>query len=912
VLLNRDRERDALDGVLNDLRMGLSAILVLHGEAGIGKSALLGYAVEAASGMQVARVVGVESEMEFGFAALHQLLMPFLAGLDELPPPQREALRSAFGLAADGSVNHFLIGLATLTLLAGAATERPLLCVVDDAQWLDRASAHVLAFVARRLLADRIGMLFGVRDATEWRVPLEGLANLHILALPDDDARRLLRTISSGAMDPWHTERILAEARGNPLALVELGGEATPSEVVAGSPLEPLPLSARLEQRFLRRVQALSPGAQTLLLTAAADASGDAALVWRAAAAQGVSSADSDVPGLERLLSFVGEVHFRHPLMRSAVYHGAPVTARRRAHQALAIASDPRLHPDHRAWHLAQASVGPDEQVAAELERSAERARQRGGWAANAAFLVRAAALTPDEERRAVRRLHAADAQLVAGAPTAAADLLEQAMPALRDPHRRAEARRLEAWVRFELGESAAAPAILLEAAKALGKVDVPFSRQALLEAWEASLYAGQVAGTSNLREIARFIRESAPPPQGEPSPGDLLLDGLGRLDVDYAGGVDLLRSAIARLGEHEAPHDEYLQWLSLAVLAAFELWDEDAMEAVCSRGVRLARERGALTSLLTLLRYQALAEQVFGRYASAEAILQEAQATSTATGNVGVFGSPRVFECTIVARRGQEAAARETAAAASAEAIETGQAGALRYVQSALAVLEIGLGNYAAALDYARRVYEADQFPLGTAILPDLIVAASRSDEPDLAAEGLARLSDRAQASGTRLARGILYRSRALVADDEHAGPLYVQAVEHLKECRAIPELARAHLLYGEWLRRQRRRREAREELRAAREMFTAIGAEAFAERARLELLATGERIRRRTPDSIDVLTPQEAQIARLASEGASNLEIATQLFVSSSTVAYHLRKVFRKLGVSSRAGLAAALREE
>lgn len=911
MLLNRDRERHALDLALNDVREGLSAILVLHGEAGIGKSALLAYAVEAATEMQVARVVGVESEMEFGFAALHQLLTPFLGGVDELPAPQRDALRSAFGLATEGGVNPFLVGLATLTLLAGAAARRPLLCVVDDAQWLDSASAQVLAFVARRLLADRIGMLFGIRDATELRFALDGLAHLHVAALPDDDARRLLESVSGGATDPWQAERILAEARGNPLALVELGADATALDLIAGWPLEPLPLSARLEQRFLDRVRHLPWGAQTLLLTAAADPSGDPALVWRAAGAQGVRPSDGDAPGLERLLSLAPDVHFHHPLMRSAVYHGAPTPARRRAHQALALASDPRLHPDHRAWHLAQASVGPDEDVAAELERCAGRARHRGGWAANAAFLARAAALTPDDERRALRRLRAADAQLVAGAPGAAADLLEQAMPALHDVHRRAEARRLEAWIRFELGESAATPAILLEAAKAMGDVDIPFARQALLEAWEGSLYSGQVAGESNLREIARFIRESAPPPPGPPSPGDLLLDGLARLDVDYAGGVELLRSAIARLGEHEAPHDEYLQWISLAILAAFELWDEGAMEAVCSRGVRLARERGALTNLVTLLRYQALSELVFGRYASAEAIVQEARATSTATGNVGAFGSPRVFECMILARRGQAAAARESAAAASTEAIETGQAGALRYVQSALAILEIGLGNYGAALDYARRVYEADQFPLGTTILPDLIVAAARSDEPDLATAALTRLSDRAQASGTRLARGVLYRSRALMADDDEAGALYVQAIDELRDCRAIPELARAHLLFGEWLRRQRRRREAREELRAAREMFSAIGAEAFAERSRVELLATGERIPRRTPESLDVLTPQEAQIARLASEGASNLEIATQLFLSSSTVAYHLRKVFRKLGVSSRASLATALRD-
>jgi DNA-binding CsgD family transcriptional regulator len=646
-------------------------------------------------------------------------------------------------------------------------------------------------------------------------------------------------------------------------------------------------------------------------LTAAADPSGDAALLWRAADAQGLTTAVGDTPGVDQWLSFVPEVHFRHPLMRSAIYHGASAPARRRAHEALAAASDDALHPDHRAWHLAQAAIGPDEEVAAELERCADRARHRGGWAASAAFLVRAAAMTPNGERRAVRRLYAADAQLVAGAPAIAAELLEQAMPDLRDPHRRAEARRLEAWVRFELGESAAAPTILMEAATALGEVDIPFSRQVLLEAWEASLYAGQGAGASNLREIARFIREAAPPVTGHASAGDLLLDGLARLDVDYAAGVELLRSAMRELGELELGHDEYLQWLSLAVLVAFELWDEEAMEAVCSRGVRLARERGALTSLLTLLRYQALVEQVFGRYSSAEAIVQEAGATSTATGNVGVFGSPRVFDCTILARRGQEAAAREAAAVASAEAIETGQAGALRYVQSALAVLEISLGNYDAALDYARRIYEADQVPLGTVVLPDLIEAASRCDEPELAAAALARLSDRAQVSGTRLARGMLHRSRALVADDQHAGPLYRRAVEELKQCRAIPELARAHLLYGEWLRRRRHRREARHELRAARETFTAIGAEAFAERARVELLATGERVRRRAPEMLDALTPQEAQIARLASEGASNVEIATQLFLSSSTVAYHLRKVFRKLGVSSRASLATALRD-
>ena len=517
MLVDREAERQELDGLLASVREGLSGAVVLRGEAGIGKTALLEYAVTSAADMQVGRAVGIESEMELGFAGLHQLLVPFLGGLERLPGPQREALGSAFALIEGPAPNLFLVGLATLTLLADAAADRPVLCVFDDAQWLDRASANALGFVARRLLADRIGMLFAVRAPSDRLAALEGVSELAVGGLPDDDARELLASVAVGGLDQRTADRIVSETRGNPLALVELGVELSGRQLAGRSPLpEPLPLGRRLEERFLSRVRTLPSETQTLLLLASAQQQGDSGQLWRAAERLGVGREAADLPELDGLIAFEPRVAFRHPLMRSAVYQGASARARRRAHEALATVSDPERDPDRRAWHLAAAAVGPDEEVAAELERSADRARGRGGWASNAAFLQRSAELTPDAGLRAERELAAAQARLMAGDPAGARTLLEQADPQLADPLARAQARRLEGGIRLGTGQLGESAKILLEAALAFEPLDTDLARDTLLEALQAATVAGRFASSAGVLDVLRAARDV--PPRAESS----------------------------------------------------------------------------------------------------------------------------------------------------------------------------------------------------------------------------------------------------------------------------------------------------------------------------------------------------------------------------------------------------------
>jgi DNA-binding CsgD family transcriptional regulator len=913
MLLDRRAEKDELDRVLGAVREGLSGVLVLRGEAGIGKTMLLEYAVESAADMQVARSVGIESEMELGFAGLHQLLVPFLAGIERLPGPQRHALGSALGLVDHVPVDRFLVGLGVLTLLADAATDRPLLCVVDDAHWLDQASTEALGFVARRLFADRVAILFGLREPAERRVGLDGLSEMHIGGLPQREARELLASVATGRLDKRVGDRVVSETGGNPLALLELGVELTPGELSGGSRLpEPLPLGGRLEERFLARVRMLPADAQTLLLLAAAEPSGDPALLWRAAEGLGLGREAEELAAFDRLLVFTPRVAFRHPLMRSAVYQGASPSARRRVHGVLAVASDRELDADRRAWHLATATVSPDEQVASELESSADRARRRGGWAAAAACLTRAADLTPDEHRRAVRRLHAGQAELAGGTPAVAAGLLEHAMPWLSDPLDRAEAKRLEARVRFAGGECRAIPGMLLEAARALTAIDVTRARETLIEALSASFFAGHYAGDARTSEIARAARGTPRPPEGPESSSDLLLDGVALLHHDYGAGVRLLKRALEGLLEDGAAGTEAPRFTDLGCMVAGELRDDEAMQSLTSRVLGLARARGDLMATIVALAFQVLTEVHAGRLGAGEAALAEGREISAATGNVGVFGSAGIIELMILTWRGDERPAREAAAAVTREVTGRGMGGHLNYVRAFMIVLELAHGNYQAASNTGQTVYEEDPFWFGTSILPDLIEAAVRSGERGLAAAAAERLSDRAPASGTALAHGLLARSLALLADDRDAERYYIEAIDHLRRSRTAPESARARLLYGEWLRRRGRRRDARNELRRAQEMFDAMRIGAFAERARIELLATGEHARQRKVETCDELTAQEAQIARLASDGHSNREIAAQLFISPSTVAYHLRKIFRKLDVNTRTRLRRALVDE
>ena len=547
MLVDRVAEAGALDRMLAAVHDGLSGVLVLRGEPGIGKTALLDWAAEQATDMQVARTVGIESEMDLGFAGLHQLLIPFLGGLDRLPGPQRDALRAVFGLVAGAAPDRFLVGLATLTLITAAAAERPVLCVVDDAQWLDRVSVEVLGFVARRLFADRVGMLFAARDPEQRTAALQGLSELTIGALPEEAAGKLLARTVGGPLDRQVERRVVAETAGNPLALVEFGGELTPEEASGAVPLaQPLRFGGQLEELYRSRVRALPAEAQLLLLVAAADQLREPGKIWRAAAHLGIDPEAAELPAVERLVTWAPIVQFRHPLMRSAVYYGASLAARLRAHQALAAASDPERDPDRRAWHLAAAAPDPDEQVAAELERSADRARNRGGWASGAVFLERAAELTPDPRRRAQRLLEAAEARFVAGEAPVARALLDRAAPYLEDPLAGAKARRLEGLTLYAAGELPEATSVLLDAARMLEPHDLRLARDTLLDAYGAARYSGQFGVP--VAEVLKAVRSAPRVEQTQETATDLLLDGFA------AWASSAMRSALSSCAGPSSP----------------------------------------------------------------------------------------------------------------------------------------------------------------------------------------------------------------------------------------------------------------------------------------------------------------------------------------------------------------------
>jgi DNA-binding CsgD family transcriptional regulator len=907
-------ETATLDGLLNAVREGLSRTLVLRGEPGIGKTALLEYTIQSATDFRLTRALGIESEMEFSFAGLHQLLVPFLPRLRELPGPQQDALQSAFGLVVGAAPDRFQVGLATLTLLAAAAAEQPLLCVVDDAQWLDLESGEVLAFVARRLYADRIALLFAVRDGAGPRRRLEGLSELFIDGIPEADARELLASVVAGPLDSHVADRIIAATRGNPLALLELTSDLAPAQLRGTSMLpEPLPIGAHLQEMFFRRVKSLPSSAQTMLLLAAADPSGDPVLLWRAAKLLGLTIEAVGPAEAERLISVGPQIAFRHPLIRSAVYHSAPLHERRRIHEALAMASDPQIDPDRRAWHRATAALGPDEGIADELERSADRARQRGGHAATAAFLSRAAELTPDEHQRTERMLAAVEAELISGATNSAQAILLQVTPRLVDPTQRARGLRLQGALRWAEGQLADAPSLLLQAARMLGPLDPQLSTETMLEALQAALYGGQFARDGGAKSVAREALSMSPGARPHMTISDLLLSGFTTLLTEgRAAAFPDLRRAVATLQASELPDDDDLRWFMLGCLAASELWDDQAQHALASRWVGLARDRGALTALPVALNYLGWYEVTEGRLHAAETTLAEGREISRAIGNPGIVGASGAGELLRLVWRGREAPARAAAAALSRDAIERGQGAGLTHAQSALAILELSLGNYQAALECARDVYDENLLFLGTLTLPDLVEAGVRGGDREMAADALDRFRERALLSGTQWALGLLARSQALLIEDAAAEDSYIEAIERLQTSRATTDLARAYLLYGEWLRRQGRKRDARMALRTAHETLDSMGAAAFAERARNELLATGEHARQRTVETRDDLTPQEAQIARLAGEGLRNPEIASRLFISGSTVEYHLVKVFRKLGVRSRTELAHALPQQ
>ncbi|XVU27802.1 AAA family ATPase [Actinoplanes sp. CA-054009] len=895
-LVDRHEERAALDRLIAAVGAGESQVLVLHGSAGVGKSALLDYAQRSAAGFRVLRVGGTESEMELAFAAVHQLCLPLLDRLPDLPVPRREALETAFALRGGPPPDLFLVGLGVLELLSYASESRPLLCVIDDTQWLDRASAQIFGFVARRLLAESIGLLFGTR------VPgpeLRGLTELEITGLRDDDAQVLLDSVTHGSLDQGIRDRIIAESQGNPLALIELPHGLSRTQIAGGLGLHDAgSLPSRIEQSFLNRVRELPAPSRLLLLIAAAEPVGDPDLVLRAAERLGVSSAAA---GTDGLLSLAELVTFRHPLVRSAVYRAAESRDRRAAHRALAEATDRHDAADRRAWHLAAAAAAPDEEVAGELERSAAQAQARGGMAAAAAFLRRAVALTADPHRRTDRLLAAAGACLRVGDLDEVGRLLgtlgEQRLDALAD----GRAMALRGQVAFASGHGREATELLLAAGRRLAVADDQLARDVYMSAWGVAISVSQ---PESLRAVSLAARALPSPP--DPRPLDLLLDGLTLLVTEgRAAAAAALREAAKVLMDISA--DDVVKWGWVAAGAAGAIWDDDAMLAMFARQARVVREAGALTDLPYHLSSLCLITSWRGDFQAAAALMAEADTVSQAIGSP----IPPYARLRLLSLQGREAEAVQIIGPTITSSTAAGFGMGVVAANWAAAVLYNGLARYPEVLRAIESNGDFSDPTISTWVLPELVEAAVRVGDSEVALDALARLVEETEPFGTPFARGIEARTRALVADGAEADDLYRRAIEQLGRTSLRPELARAHLLYGEWLRRERRRVDARDHLRTAFDMFETIGMEGFAERARRELLATGETVRRRAAaTAADVeLTAQERQIAQMVRDGFTNPEVAARLFLSPRTVEWHLRKVFGKLGVSSRRQLRDAL---
>jgi DNA-binding CsgD family transcriptional regulator len=872
-LLGRRTEGETLDRLLTQAKSGSGQVLVLRGEAGIGKTALLDHVSARAAGFRVTRAAGVEAESAFPYAGLHQLCVPFLDRLEKLPAPQREALGTAFGMAAGPRPTRFMVGLAVLTLLAEVADEQPLVCLVDDAQWLDSMSSAVLGFVARRLLAERIALVFVLREGNDY---LDGLPELFVRGLDDADARALLESVIKGPVDGRVRDRIVAEARGNPLALLEL-----PREAADG--LDPGPLTSRIEQSFVRQIEPLPSDTRLLLLTAAAEPLGDATLLWRAAGLLGLGADPAAAAVGTGLIEFGARVQFRHPLVRSAVYRSASAVDRQRVHRALADVTDQEIDPDRRAWHRAQSTTSPDEQVAADLENSASRAQARGGLLAAAAFLEQAAVLTPEPGRRADRELAAARAKRDAGALDASLRLLSAVEAGPPDDRRSAEIEHLRGHIAFDQRRVAEAAPLLFNAAQRLTPFDPDLARETHLEALSAAIWAG-----SPLADAAR----SAPPARTPPCAIDLVLEALKtRITSGYAASVPHMTRALNEVRALKVGADDIsrLPWLfgyRAGGIVASEMWDFETRRAFAQQQVRLAREAGALVQLQFALNFLADNELIAGEPAAAQALIEEDRRISEVTGTPPV-GYAMLLQA---AHRGEDLA---TAAGASARA--EGQGRLATIADWVLAILHNGLGRHDLARDAALRVFSSDSLVYNCLITSELAEAASRTGDAGLVAEAVERSSAWVD---TDWSLGIKARLRALNGSPDG----FRESIDRFGSSGLKTELARAHLLYGEWLRREGQRVEARDHLRTAHDMLTSCGLSTFAERAWRELQATGETARKRTAEPTDELTAQEYQIARLAREGYSNPEIGTRLFISPRTVEWHLRKVFGKVGVTSR----------
>jgi len=909
-LRGRHREFAVLDDLLGKAQAGTSGVLVLRGEPGIGKTALLDYVAGRAEGCRVDRTCGVQSEMELPFAGLHLLFGPLLDRFDRLPGPQREALEVALGVREGRAPDRLLVGLAVLSLMATLAEDQPLACLVDDAQWLDQSSLQALAFASRRLVADRVAVVFCVREGSD--VPeLAGLPELTVTRLRDPDARALLASAVHGRLDPSVADRVVAETRGNPLAILQFPRRVSPADLAGGFVLPSAvgPLRDRIEDGFLRQVRSLPPGTRRLLLTAAADPTGDVTLLWRAAASQGIGAEAAGPAEAAELVEFGAQVQFRHPLVRSAIYQHATPSERRSVHRALAEATEPRTDPDREAWHRAQAATGPDEEVAAGLERGAGRAQARGGLAAAAEFLRLATELTAEPALRSVRALAAAQAKFSAGSADAAYALLTTASAGPFAELQQARLERLRARLASSWTKGSDAAALLLDAARRLAPLDARQARDTYLEAIEAAILAARLGSSSELSEVAAAA-QNAPPAPHPPRAIDILLDGLtARLTCGYSAGLAPLRRAVqalTRLQARPAGDDMvwYLLWIECSLTPepiAPEVWDDRAWGELATRAVEAARDAGAVTALPVALSAKACSDLHAGDFSDAEALSDEGRAISEAMGSAVITYTDLV----LAAWHGEEAPALDLIETGIKDATARGEGRCIGVAEYATALLYNGLGRYETALAAAQRACRYDDLGFFSWSLTELIEAAARSGDREAGAPALGMLAERTQAAGTDWALGVEAFCRALLSDGKAADDLYREAIQRLSRTRVVIQLARAYLLHGEWLRRENRRQEARDALHRAYEIFGRTGALGFGGRARRELQATGETVRKRSVDKLVDLTAQEAQVADLAREGLTNPEIAAQMFISPRTVEWHLGHVFSKLGITSRKDL-------
>ena len=912
-LLGRHGEREAIDELLAAARDGQSGVLMLTGEPGIGKTRLLEYAAAAAADLTVVWLIGVESETQLGFGALHRLLRPFLDRVPGLPAPQRDALSTAFGLSGSEPPDRYLVGLATLTMLSALAADQPVVCLVDDVHWLDRESAEALAFTARRLHADSLALIFGGR-AQAARPEVGAQAAFATLAahclggLEPLDARALLALGVEGSLDPAVADRLVAGTGGNPLALIELTIQLSPEQLAGVAPLPArLPVSRMLDAHFRAAISALPADARTLLLLIAAAPADDAPLIWRAAGKLGLSARAADVAVERGMLTRESQPAFRHPLLRSAVYAYADPGQRRQVHAALAAACDAVGDAERSAWHRAEAAAGPDDRVAAGLETAAELARTRGGYSEQALFLSRAAELTTAPERRAERLLAAADAHLISGDPAAAGIMLDMATAHLNDPVPRARALRTRALIEMFHVRVASVPAMLLDAVAELGARDPGMTWDLLFEAMYAALMAREHVSGTTLVDVAKATAGAWHDPGAPDWSADLLMEGLARRVAEgHATAAPVLRTALARLRASAELKESGIPLAVLVSWAADELWDIDTLHELADRLAAVDRSQGALYALGMTLLVAAHGEIVAGRFAEADAYYAQADDFFAATG----FPADGVINrALLLAWSGREGELR-AALAGMVNLTGSSRAGhMLKTGLHALAVLDLGLGRYQSALDHALTVFGDDPPAVGNLVLPLVVEAGVRTGHHETAVAALTRMAERAQAADTPWGLGLLARCRALMSTDQHAEARYRESVELLSQVPVALDLAHTRLLFGEWLRRRRRRVEARAHLRAAYQRFDSCGAAPFAERARAELLATGEHVRKRTISAPSELTPQERQVAILAARGNTNAEIASRLFITVSTVEFHLNKVFRKLGISSRRQIASRL---